>query len=44
MKNRIDLDIRRDWLAHHPTLSYWLEKEQEWWDDVGVDFSMRSTA
>ena len=44
MKNRIELEIKRDWLAHHPTLSYWLEKEQEWWDDVGVDFSMRSTA
>ena len=44
MKNRIDLEIRREWLSHHPTLSYWLEKEQEWWDDVGVDFSMRSSA
>jgi len=44
MKNRVELEIKRDWLAHHPTLSYWLEKEQEWWDDVGVDFSMRSCA
>jgi exopolyphosphatase/guanosine-5'-triphosphate,3'-diphosphate pyrophosphatase len=44
MKGRVDLEIRRDWLVHHPTLSYWLEKEQEWWDDVGVDFGMRTSA
>lgn len=44
MKGRIDLEIARDFLAHHPTLSYWLEKEQEQWDDVGVDFSMRTSA
>ncbi len=44
MKNRIELDIRRDWVGSHPTVSYWIEKEQEWWDEAGVDFSVRSTA
>jgi exopolyphosphatase/guanosine-5'-triphosphate,3'-diphosphate pyrophosphatase len=44
MKNRIELEIRRDWVSHHPTVSYWLEKEQEWWDEVGVDFSVRTSA
>lgn len=44
MKSRIELDIRRDWVAGHPTLSYWIEKEQEWWDEVGVDFSVRTSA
>ncbi len=44
MKNRIELDIKRDWVAHHPTVSYWIEKEQEWWDEVGVDFSVRASA
>lgn len=43
VKNRIDLEIRREWVAEHPTLSYWLEKEQENWDEVGVDFSIRTS-
>ncbi|GJI89562.1 Ppx/GppA phosphatase family protein [Duganella hordei] len=43
MKNRIELEIRREWVSDHPTLSYWLEKEQEQWDEVGVDFSIRAS-
>jgi exopolyphosphatase/guanosine-5'-triphosphate,3'-diphosphate pyrophosphatase len=42
-KSRIELEIRRDWVAEHPTLSYWLEKEQEQWDEVGVDFTIRTS-
>ncbi|MYM31848.1 exopolyphosphatase / guanosine-5'-triphosphate,3'-diphosphate pyrophosphatase [Duganella sacchari] len=42
-KSRIELEIRREWVAEHPTLSYWLEKEQEQWDEVGVDFSIRTS-
>ena len=42
MKSRIELEIKRDWVAHHPTVSYWMEKEQELWDEVGVDFSIRA--
>jgi len=44
MKSRIELEIRRDWMASHPTLAYWIEKEQEWWDEVGVDLSVRTFA
>jgi len=44
MKNRIELEIKRIWVADHPTVSYWMEKEQEQWDDVGVDFSIKGTA
>ena len=33
----------REWVAEHPTLSYWLEKEQENWDEVGVDFTIRTS-
>jgi len=44
MKSRIELEIRRAWVADHPTVSYWMEKEQEQWDEVGVDFSIRTTA
>ncbi|MEO5933891.1 MAG: Ppx/GppA phosphatase family protein [Duganella sp.] len=43
VKNRVELEIRREWVADHPTLSYWLEKEQENWDEVGVDFSIRAS-
>ncbi|MEV4782696.1 Ppx/GppA phosphatase family protein [Burkholderia sp. LMU1-1-1.1] len=43
VKNRIELEIRREWVADHPTLSYWLEKEQENWDEVGVDFTIRTS-
>jgi exopolyphosphatase/guanosine-5'-triphosphate,3'-diphosphate pyrophosphatase len=42
MKSRVELDLPREWIADHPTLSYWLEKEQEHWDDVGVDFTIRT--
>ncbi|MES2018454.1 MAG: Ppx/GppA phosphatase family protein [Pseudomonadota bacterium] len=44
MKSRIDLEIRRDWLASHPTLAFWIEKEQQWWDEVEVDFSVKTFA
>jgi len=44
MKSRIELEIRRDWVSHHPTVSFWIEKEQELWDEVGIDFSIRAYA
>lgn len=44
MKNRIEIDIRRSWLNQHPTLSYWLEKEREWWGQIGMDFVVKSAA
>ncbi|UTY60245.1 Ppx/GppA phosphatase family protein [Massilia sp. erpn] len=44
MKNRIELELRREWVAEHPTVAYWMEKEQEFWDEVGVDLSIRAIA
>lgn len=41
MKNRIELEIRQDCVRDHPTVSYWMEKEKEFWSEVGVDFSIR---
>lgn len=41
MKNRIDVDMRKDWIKHHPTVSYWIEKEKDVWDEVGVEFSIK---
>lgn len=42
MKNKIEIEIRRDLVNQHPTVSYWMEKEKEWWDEVGVDFMIRT--
>jgi exopolyphosphatase / guanosine-5'-triphosphate,3'-diphosphate pyrophosphatase len=42
MKNRIELELKRDWIAQHPTVSYWIEKEHDWWDEVGVDLTVKS--
>lgn len=44
MKARIELEIRRSWLSEHPTIAYWIEREQEWWDEVNVDFSLKTVA
>ncbi|HZX29593.1 MAG TPA: Ppx/GppA phosphatase family protein, partial [Telluria sp.] len=44
MGGRIDLEIRRDLLAAHPTLAWWLEKEQECWDEIGIDLGIRRQA
>lgn len=43
MKNKIELEIKRAWIADHPTVSYWMEKEKEWWDQVGIDFTIRAS-
>ena len=43
MKSKIEFDIKQAWVAEHPTVSYWMEKEQEWWRDVGVDFVIRTS-
>ncbi|MDB5825438.1 MAG: putative exopolyphosphatase Ppx [Herminiimonas sp.] len=41
MKTRIDVEIQREWVVDHPTLSYWLDKEREHWREIGVEFSSR---
>ena len=44
MKSRIELETRRDWIAQHPTVFYWMQKERECWGEVGVDFSIKTGA
>jgi exopolyphosphatase/guanosine-5'-triphosphate,3'-diphosphate pyrophosphatase len=44
MKNRIELELRREWVAEHPTVAYWFEKEQEQWDEVGIYFTVKTVA
>ncbi|MBR7801101.1 Ppx/GppA phosphatase family protein [Undibacterium fentianense] len=42
MKNKIELEIKADWIALHPTVNFWLRKEVESWREVGIDFVVRS--
>ena len=42
MKSRIDIELKPDWIETHPTLSYWMEKERGWWDDIGIEMSVKS--
>ncbi|MEO8598794.1 MAG: Ppx/GppA family phosphatase, partial [bacterium] len=44
MKNRIELELSKDWIASHPTISYWMEKEIDCWEDVDIDFVIKRTA
>ncbi len=44
MKKGVELELRQEWVASHPTLAFWIEKEQQWWDEVNIDFSVRSMA
>ncbi|MET0961361.1 MAG: Ppx/GppA phosphatase family protein [Noviherbaspirillum sp.] len=41
IRNRIELEFPRAWLAAHPTLTFWLDKERDYWKDVGTDFQVR---
>lgn len=41
MRHRIDLELPKGMLASHPTLAYWLGKEQANWEEVGFDFLVR---
>jgi exopolyphosphatase/guanosine-5'-triphosphate,3'-diphosphate pyrophosphatase len=36
MKGRIEIETPHDWLARHPTVAAWFEKEAAAWRDVGV--------
>jgi exopolyphosphatase/guanosine-5'-triphosphate,3'-diphosphate pyrophosphatase len=42
MRSRIDIEATRGLLETHPTISYWIEKEQEWWDEAGTDLVVKA--
>lgn len=39
--NRIELEFPRAWLDAHPTLAFWLQKECDYWKDVGTELQVR---
>jgi exopolyphosphatase/guanosine-5'-triphosphate,3'-diphosphate pyrophosphatase len=42
MKNKIELELKQDWVSLHPTVAYWLQKEIESWREVGIDFLVKA--
>ncbi|WP_338844942.1 Ppx/GppA phosphatase family protein [Massilia sp. W12] len=42
--NRIELEFAQNWLHDHPTASYWLDKEHDWWGQIGLDLQIKSAA
>ena len=44
MKNRIELELRADWVAAHPTVAFWMQKERDAWLEAGIDFTIRAAA
>ncbi|HEY0848074.1 MAG TPA: Ppx/GppA phosphatase family protein [Noviherbaspirillum sp.] len=42
MKNRIELELKRTWVSEHPTVAYWIDKERDWWKEVGVDLMIKT--
>lgn len=42
MKNKIEMEMKQDWVSLHPTVAFWLQKEIECWREVGVEFLVRA--
>ncbi len=42
MKNRIELEVGAQLTIDHPTLPYWVEREQKFWSEIGIDFTLKS--
>lgn len=42
VKSRIEMTIPKEWLDLYPTLLYWLERECDWWEDVGITLTVRT--
>ncbi len=43
VKSRLDVTLPKEWLNLYPTLLYWLERECDWWEDVGMTLTVRTT-
>ncbi len=41
MKKGIELELRGDWVAQHPTAAFWMQKERDDWIDAGIDFTIK---
>ncbi len=41
LKSRIEFELPRRYLEQHPTLGVWLQKEQETWGTIGIEFILK---
>ena len=42
MKKGIELELRSEWVAQHPTVAFWMQKERDYWLDAGIDFTIKA--
>jgi exopolyphosphatase / guanosine-5'-triphosphate,3'-diphosphate pyrophosphatase len=43
LKSRIEFELPRRYIEQHPTLGVWLQKEQEAWSAIGIEFILKSS-
>ncbi|HEX7640686.1 MAG TPA: Ppx/GppA phosphatase family protein [Burkholderiaceae bacterium] len=43
MKSRVELEIMSGWFKDHPTAWFWMQKEKDFWNEVGMDFSIKTS-
>ena len=41
LKNRVEFELPRQYTDQHPTLLVWLQKEQETWGTIGIEFNLK---
>lgn len=41
MKNKIEVELLSGWFKDHPTAWFWMQKERDFWIEVGVDFTIK---
>ncbi|MEH6433881.1 Ppx/GppA phosphatase family protein [Massilia sp. DD77] len=41
LKGKVEIELPPDLLAKHPTLAPWFEKEEGFWNDIGLPFQVR---
>jgi exopolyphosphatase/guanosine-5'-triphosphate,3'-diphosphate pyrophosphatase len=41
MKGRVEIELPPELLARHPTLAPWFEKEEGFWNEIGLPFQLR---
>lgn len=41
-RSRIEIELPRAWVALHPTFTFAMQKERDWWDEVGVEFLLKT--
>ncbi len=44
LKSRIELELHPNITLEHPTLIYWIEREQLFWSEIGIEFAFKEKA